>query len=97
MKFLRDNITEFMKDNEMEEMMEIAFMTESSIQDELDRSSSGDFLTIGISYLIMFLYISLALGNTSSFSTCLVSTARLYRLKKSVTVNIDNHGLKINL
>lgn len=42
--------------------MTISFSTERSIQDELDRGSQSDVKTILISYLAMFLYITLTLG-----------------------------------
>ncbi|KAL5014594.1 hypothetical protein ScPMuIL_008864 [Solemya velum] len=42
--------------------MTIAYMAERSIQDELDRESQSDVVTILISYMIMFAYISIALG-----------------------------------
>ncbi|VTJ90604.1 Hypothetical predicted protein, partial [Marmota monax] len=44
----------------------ISFTTERSIQDELNRESNGDIFTVVISYAIMFLYISLALGHIKS-------------------------------
>ncbi|XP_046362428.2 NPC intracellular cholesterol transporter 1-like [Haliotis rufescens] len=46
--------------------MSIAFSSERSIQDELDRESSSDIKTILISYLIMFAYISLTLGKINT-------------------------------
>ncbi|XP_033726498.1 NPC intracellular cholesterol transporter 1-like isoform X1 [Pecten maximus] len=42
--------------------MTIAFTSERSIEDEINRESNSDILTILISYLIMFGYISLTLG-----------------------------------
>lgn len=44
--------------------MTIAFSAERSIEDELERESESDVLTILISYLIMFGYITLTLGQT---------------------------------
>jgi Niemann-Pick C1 protein len=43
--------------------MTISFSTERSIQDELDRESKSDISTILISYMAMFAYITLTLGN----------------------------------
>ena len=51
----------------------VLFLFQRSIQDELDRESRSDILTILISYLIMFGYITLALGQFHSFETILVS------------------------
>jgi len=53
--------------------MDVAFYSERSIEDELDRETSGDILTIALSYLIMFFYITFSLGHVSRFSTFLVS------------------------
>ncbi|XP_003474080.3 NPC intracellular cholesterol transporter 1 isoform X4 [Cavia porcellus] len=41
----------------------ISFTAERSIEDELNRESNSDVFTIVISYAVMFLYISLALGH----------------------------------
>lgn len=48
--------------------MTISFSTERSIQDELDRESQSDIYTILISYMAMFLYITLTLGNYKIFA-----------------------------
>ncbi|KAL1279958.1 hypothetical protein QQF64_014558 [Cirrhinus molitorella] len=52
----------------------ISFSTERSIEDEIDRESNSDVTTIVISYVIMFVYISLALGHINSFRTLLVDS-----------------------
>lgn len=52
----------------------IAFSAERSIEDELDRESNSDVSTIVISYAIMFIYISLALGHIHSFRRVLVDS-----------------------
>lgn len=51
----------------------ISFIAERSIEDELNRESKSDVFTIAVSYAIMFLYISLALGHIQSWSRLLVS------------------------
>ncbi|RNA21587.1 Niemann-Pick C1, partial [Brachionus plicatilis] len=55
------SVIEFLK-NYTNENMSISFSTERSIQDELDRESKSDISTILISYMAMFLYITLTLG-----------------------------------
>ncbi|ROT61660.1 niemann-pick C1 [Penaeus vannamei] len=55
-------------------MMDIAFSAERSIQDELQRESEGDVITILISYCIMFAYIALALGSYTRCSRVLVDS-----------------------
>ena len=51
----------------------ISFSAERSIEDEIDRESNSDISTIVISYAIMFIYISLALGHIHSFRRVMVS------------------------
>lgn len=68
---------EFMKNytqNEKPAFMDIAFTSERSIEDELDRESQSDVLTILISYVIMFAYIAISLGNLSSCKRLLIDS-----------------------
>ncbi len=55
------SVIEFMK-NFSNPNMTVSFSTERSIQDELNRESQSDIKTILISYMAMFLYITLTLG-----------------------------------
>ncbi|KAJ0402021.1 hypothetical protein ATCC90586_010278 [Pythium insidiosum] len=41
------------------QLFDLYFMTESSVQDEIDRSSKGDLLPIAMSYALMIVYVSL--------------------------------------
>ncbi|KAF0046827.1 NPC intracellular cholesterol transporter 1 isoform X2 [Scophthalmus maximus] len=52
----------------------IAFNAERSVEDEINRESNGDISTIVISYAIMFIYISLALGHIQSFRRVMVDS-----------------------
>ncbi|XP_037313117.2 NPC intracellular cholesterol transporter 1 [Pungitius pungitius] len=52
----------------------IAFSAERSIEDEIDRESKSDISTIVVSYAIMFIYISLALGHINSFRRLMVDS-----------------------
>ena len=45
--------------------LNIAFSAERSIEDEIERESNTDIGTVVISYLLMFLYITFALGQYS--------------------------------
>lgn len=63
----------FMK-NYTHPMMDIAFTAERGVQDELERESKGDIITILISYCVMFAYISLALGDFSNCRRLLVDS-----------------------
>ncbi|XP_076237952.1 NPC intracellular cholesterol transporter 1 homolog 1b [Calliopsis andreniformis] len=58
-------LIDFMKEwvaNRCPEFMDVAYTTERSIQDELERSSRSEVTTVVISYLVMFLYVTFALG-----------------------------------
>lgn len=52
----------------------IAFSAERSIEDEIDRESDSDISTIVMSYAIMFIYISLALGHIHSLRRLMVDS-----------------------
>jgi len=54
--------------------MEIAYMAERSIEDEIARESESDTTTVLISYLIMFAYISIALGQYNGSSRLLIDS-----------------------
>ena len=54
--------------------MDVAFNSERSIEDELERETSGDIITIAVSYLIMFFYITFSLGQVSKVNRFLVES-----------------------
>ncbi|XP_066902030.1 NPC intracellular cholesterol transporter 1 homolog 1b isoform X2 [Halyomorpha halys] len=56
------------------EYMDVAFTSERSIEDELDRESKSDIFTILVSYIIMFIYIAIALGHIRSCGTLLMDS-----------------------
>jgi hypothetical protein len=58
---------------EMPDFMSVAFSSERSIEDELERESEAEVITVVISYAVMFVYIAVALGKFRSFKTLLVS------------------------
>lgn len=67
----------FMKNwttHEKPDFMDIAFRGERSIEDELDRESQSDVLTILISYLIMFAYIAISLGQVNKCSRLFIDS-----------------------
>ena len=45
--------------------LDVAYMAQRSIEDEITRESSTDIPTVAISYAMMFLYVSVALGRIS--------------------------------
>ncbi|XP_057713324.1 NPC intracellular cholesterol transporter 1 [Corythoichthys intestinalis] len=52
----------------------IAFSAERSVEDEINRESNSDISTVVLSYAIMFVYISLALGHINSCRRLLVDS-----------------------
>ncbi|XP_053981855.1 NPC intracellular cholesterol transporter 1 isoform X2 [Hylaeus volcanicus] len=54
--------------------MDIAFTSERSIEDELNRESQSDVLTILVSYIIMFAYIAISLGQLKTCSRLLIDS-----------------------
>lgn len=50
----------------------ISFSAERSIEDEINRESNSDVHTVVISYAVMFVYISIALGHIKSVARVLV-------------------------
>ncbi|XP_061938456.1 NPC intracellular cholesterol transporter 1 isoform X5 [Apis cerana] len=68
---------EFMKNwttTKKPEFMDIAFTSERSIEDELNRESQSDVLTILVSYIIMFAYIAISLGQIKNCSRLLIDS-----------------------
>ncbi|XP_046672378.1 NPC intracellular cholesterol transporter 1 isoform X2 [Homalodisca vitripennis] len=67
----------FMKnwtETEKPPFMDVAFTAERSIEDELDKESRSDVVTIFGSYVLMFAYIALALGQIRQCSTLLMDS-----------------------
>ncbi|CAL5378126.1 unnamed protein product [Camellia sinensis] len=52
----------------------LSFSSESSIEEELKRESTADVVNILISYLVMFAYISVTLGDAPHLSTFYISS-----------------------
>ncbi|EYU30271.1 hypothetical protein MIMGU_mgv1a000352mg [Erythranthe guttata] len=67
----------------------LSFSSESSVEEELKRESTADAITILISYLVMFAYISLTLGDTSRLSTCYISSKVLLGLSGVMLVMLS--------
>ncbi|XP_066601726.1 NPC intracellular cholesterol transporter 1 isoform X2 [Prorops nasuta] len=72
-----ESYVNFMKNwtaNEKPEFMDVAFTSERSIEDELNRESESDVLTILVSYIIMFAYIAISLGQIRTCSRLLIDS-----------------------
>ncbi|XP_044511407.1 NPC intracellular cholesterol transporter 1 [Mangifera indica] len=70
----------------------LTFSSESSIEEELKRESTADAITILISYLVMFAYISLTLGDTPHLSSFYISSKVLLGLSGVVLVMLSVLG-----
>lgn len=54
--------------------LEVTFMAERSLEDEINRTTAQDLPIFAVSYLVIFLYIALALGSYSRGSRVLVDS-----------------------
>ncbi|KAK1560393.1 hypothetical protein Q3G72_026113 [Acer saccharum] len=70
----------------------ISFSSESSIEEELKRESTADIITIVASYLVMFAYISVTLGDAPSLSTLYISSKVLLGLSGVMLVVLSVLG-----
>ncbi|XP_038979789.1 NPC intracellular cholesterol transporter 1-like isoform X2 [Phoenix dactylifera] len=70
----------------------LSFSSESSIQEELKRESAADVITIVVSYLVMFAYISFTLGDSPRMSSFIVSSKVLLGLSGVVLVMLSVLG-----
>jgi Niemann-Pick C1 protein len=70
-----ESLQRLLKDAQMqakEKGLRLSFSTESSLEEELNKSTNTDAKIVVISYIIMFIYASLALGSTTvGFKTLL--------------------------
>lgn len=70
-------ILKYYEANEKPDFMDMAFSAERSIEDEIARESDSEITTVVISYIVMFIYIALALGKFTSFKNALLNTKLL--------------------
>lgn len=54
--------------------LKVTFYSERSIEDEIERQSHSDVITIAISYLVMFAYVAISLGRTTSLRSFLLES-----------------------
>ena len=54
--------------------LKLAFYSERSIEDEIERQSQSDVFTIAISYLVMFVYVAMSLGRSTNLKTFLIES-----------------------
>lgn len=54
--------------------LRIAFYSERSIEDEIERQSQSDISTVAVSYLVMFAYVAISLGKSTSTKYFLIES-----------------------
>ena len=62
-----DFMHKYQKDGNNSHLFDLAFNAERSIEDELERETTGDIPTIAASYALMVVYIIIALGRLSRY------------------------------
>ncbi|KAG8369281.1 hypothetical protein BUALT_Bualt15G0135100 [Buddleja alternifolia] len=87
-KLAKDELSPMVQSNNLR----LAFSTQSSIEEELKRESTADIMTILISYIVMFAYISLTLGDISHSSPFYISSKVLLALSGVVLVMLSVLG-----
>lgn len=65
-------------ETERPDFIEIAYSSERSIEDELDRTSKAELPTVAISYFVMFIYVTFSLGHIRSWKTMFVSKPKYF-------------------
>lgn len=60
--------------NYTDKNLRIAFYSERSIEDEIERQSQSDVFTIAISYLVMFAYVAISLGRSTNLKNFLIES-----------------------
>ncbi|CAH2060365.1 unnamed protein product [Thlaspi arvense] len=72
--------------------LSLSFSSESSIEEELKRESTADVITIAISYLVMFAYISLTLGDSPRLNSFYITSKVLLGLSGVLLVMLSVLG-----
>ncbi|WCJ40010.1 NPC intracellular cholesterol transporter 1 [Euphorbia peplus] len=70
----------------------LSYSSESSIEEELKRESTADIITVLVSYLVMFAYISVTLGDVHHWSTFYLSSKVLLGLSGVILVMLSVLG-----
>ncbi|CAG8596163.1 11314_t:CDS:2 [Funneliformis mosseae] len=66
--------------------LHISYSTESSLEIELNKSTNTDIYTIALSYLVMFVYASFALGSFTSFQRIFIDSKFLLGISGIIIV-----------
>ena len=86
---LRDIIRGPIQDEAREMGLRLSFSTEISLEEELSGSSSTDAKIVVISYVVMFVYVSLALGSASLSTRALMNNPANAMVQSKFTLGIS--------
>ncbi|KAH9642198.1 hypothetical protein HF086_005528 [Spodoptera exigua] len=70
------------------EFVSVAYAAERSVEDEIKRVSVAEATPIAISYILMFIYVTISLGNVRSCKTRLIDSKVMVALGSILTVVI---------
>ncbi|KAL7675403.1 hypothetical protein ACOME3_001664 [Neoechinorhynchus agilis] len=68
---------------------EVSYITERSVEDEVGRASEADLSTILLSYIVMFVYLSIFLGTFRSLRTLFVDTRLILGIAALVMIVVS--------
>lgn len=83
------NLMQDYEENWKADFVEVAFGAERSIEDEIDRIALAEAVTVIISYVIMFIYVIVALGNIRSCKTLFVDSKIMIAVGSFIIVAIS--------
>ena len=63
----------------------VAYNSERSVEDEIERESGTDVTTVLFSYVVMFCYVSFALGQFSSFSRIFIDSKVIFIMSAALS------------
>lgn len=86
---LRDLLKYYVQPAAEERGLRLSFSTEISLEEELNKSSNTDAKIVVISYVIMFIYVSLALGSVSLSTKAFLNNPATAMVQSKFTLGIS--------
>ena len=86
---LRDLLLESVQHEASTRGLRLSFNTELSLEEELNKSSNTDAKIVVISYVVMFIYVSFALGSTGMSSRALLNHPTTAMVQSKFTLSIS--------
>ena len=85
---LRDLLRNSVRQAASEKGLRLSFSTEISLEEELNETSNTDAKIVVISYVIMFVYVSLALGSTSLSTKAFLNNPATAMVQSKFTLGV---------